>query len=119
MRHSTTIALLGSVLLAVSSTISLAAGANPTPPPPPDASWRNATPYVLSLKVFDQCLVIQSRLQKRTREDVHTPCSCYAKATIAQLSKAELDDLRANGFFNDSAREKAYANLDRCKLVRP
>jgi hypothetical protein len=96
----------------------LAAGTAPQQAAP-NPALRNATPYVLSLKVFDQCLLVQSRLMGTTREAVHTPCSCYAKKTIAEMTKAELDDLRNNGYFNDSAREKALRNIDGCKLKRP
>lgn len=84
-----------------------------------DPQMRNATPYVLSLKVFDQCLLVQSRLMQTTREAVHTPCSCYSKATIGGMNKQELDFLRENGYFGDSVRPKALANIDRCKLKRP
>jgi hypothetical protein len=106
-------------VLVVLGGSAMAAGANPTPAPPPDPKWQNATPYVLSLKVFDQCLIQQSRLQNTTREAVHTPCSCYAKATIAQMSKPELDFLRGHGYFDDTSREKALTNIDKCKLKRP
>jgi hypothetical protein len=96
-----------------------AASTQPFPQAPVDPQLRNATPYLLSLKAFDQCLIVQSRLLNTTREAVHTPCSCYAKATIAGMNKEELDFMRANGFFSDTTRPKALANIDRCKLKRP
>jgi hypothetical protein len=115
LRSITMLGFLGAM-----STLAFAAASQaPTAPAAVDPQLRNATPYVLSLKVFDQCLLVQSRLMETTREAVHTPCSCYAKATIAQMNKEELDYMRENGFLGDSARDKAIANLDRCKLKRP
>lgn len=97
------------------------AGASPAPftPPPVDPALKNATPYVISLKVFDQCRLVQSRLMQTTQEAVHTPCSCYSKATVAQMSRDELNFFRSNGYFNNTAREKALRNIDSCKLKRP
>lgn len=96
-----------------------AASQSPFQRPTVDPALKNATPYVISLKVFDQCRLVQSRLMQTTQEAVHTPCSCYSKATIAQMKKDELDFFRANGYFNDETREKALRNIDRCKLKRP
>lgn len=97
------------------------AGASSTPftPQPPDPALRNATPYMISLKAFDQCLVVQARLNETTREAVHSPCSCYAKRTVARMTKGELDFFRNNGYFDDGARQKALESLDVCKLKRP
>ncbi|MGL5735014.1 MAG: hypothetical protein ACRCYS_09125, partial [Beijerinckiaceae bacterium] len=62
---------------------------------------------------------MQSRLMETTKEAVHTPCSCYAKTTVAQMKKDELDFFRNNGYFNDETRAKALLNIDACKLKRP
>ncbi|MBN9062387.1 MAG: hypothetical protein BGP06_05995 [Rhizobiales bacterium 65-9] len=113
-------ALVAAALFGASATIAFAAASTaPTTPPQVDPSFRNATPYVLSLKVFDQCRLVQSRLMSTTQEAVHSPCSCYAKATIAGMSKDELDFMRANGYFSDSVRPRALQNLDKCNLKRP
>lgn len=113
-------ALIAAALFA--SSVSLAHGAASTAPTQPaqvDPQLKNATPYMLSLKVFDQCLWVQPRLMNQTQEQVHSPCSCYAKATVAGMSKDELDFMRNNGFFPDSVRPRALDNLDKCKLKRP
>jgi hypothetical protein len=89
------------------------------PPPPLDPRLPTMTPYEISLKAFDACLIVQSRLLETTREEVHSPCSCYAKGTVAAMSKAELADFRTTGYFNDTTREKALTFLDKCKLKRP
>lgn len=85
----------------------------------PDPRLKDATPYVMQLVVFDQCLIQQSRLQGKTREAVHTPCSCYAKRTVGGMSKSDQQFLRDNGFFNDETRVKALANIESCGLKRP
>ncbi|WP_342362436.1 hypothetical protein [Terrarubrum flagellatum] len=110
-------------LAALFLSAATAAFAGAAPPPAGDArvdpQMKNATPYLLSLKVFDQCLFVQSRLMSTTQEAVHSPCSCYAKATIAGMNKDELDFLRNNGYFPDAVRPRALENLDKCQLKRP
>jgi predicted metal-binding protein len=95
------------------------AGATSQNIPPVDPTAKNLTPYMISLRAFDACLIVQSRLQSTTREAVHTPCSCYAKLTVKNMTKEELDAFRETGYFNDSARQKALEALDTCKLPRP
>jgi hypothetical protein len=109
---------LVAVLVALGITSALGAAA-PAPLPPPDPTAKNMSPYRIQLRAFDACLVVQSRLQGKTREAVHTPCSCYAKGTVNAMSKAEIQAFRDTGYFNDSAREKALGFVDKCKLTRP
>jgi hypothetical protein len=104
--------------LACAPTLAFSA-AGPAPLPEPDPRTRNMTPYQIQLRTFDACLVTQSRLQQTTREAVHSACSCYATGTVRAMTRAELDAFRATSVFNDSAREKALAQIDRCKLRRP
>lgn len=104
--------------LALSAVAALAAaGSGPLPPPDPTA--KNLTTYQIQLRAFDACLVTQSRLMSTTREAVHSPCSCYAKGTVGAMTRDELQAFRDTGYFNDSAREKGLAMVDRCKLRRP
>ena len=84
-----------------------------------DPKLATATPYYISLKIFDQCLYLQSRLNRTTQEAVHSPCSCYAKRTVQLMDPPELDFFRANAFLNETARAKALDSLDTCKLKRP
>jgi hypothetical protein len=104
--------------LLVSAGAALAAGST-SALPPPDPTAKNLTPYMIQLRAFDACLITQSRLMNTTREAVHTPCSCYAKGTVNAMTKDELQAFRDTGYFNDSAREKGYEFIDRCKLKRP
>jgi hypothetical protein len=104
--------------LLVSAGTALAAGST-SALPPPDPTAKNLTPYMIQLRAFDACLITQSRLMNTTREAVHTPCSCYAKGTVNAMTKDELQAFRDTGYFNDSARDKGYDFIDRCKLKRP
>jgi hypothetical protein len=113
------VAAAGLSVLAFAVGPALAGASSQNIPPPIDPTAKDLTPYMISLRAFDACLIVQSRLQGKTREAVHTPCSCYAKLTIKNMSKEELDAFRATGYFNDSARDKALAALDTCKLPRP
>jgi hypothetical protein len=104
--------------LLISAGAALAAGST-SALPPPDPTAKNLTPYMIQLRAFDACLITQSRLMNTTREAVHTPCSCYAKGTVNAMTKDEIQAFRDTGYFNDSAREKGYEFIDRCKLKRP
>lgn len=104
-----------SVLLCASAQ----AASSSTALPPPDPTAKNLTPYMIQLRAFDACLITQSQLMNTTREAVHTPCSCYAKGTVAAMTKDELQAFRETGYFNDSAREKGLSFIDKCQLKRP
>jgi hypothetical protein len=106
-------------LAAVLAPVAAFAAAGPAPLPEPDPRTRNMTPYMIQLRTFDACLVTQSRLQNTTREAVHSACSCYATGTVRAMTRAEIQAFRETSVFNDSARAKALAQLDRCKLPRP
>jgi hypothetical protein len=106
------------VSLLISAGAALAAGSTSSLPPP-DPTAKNLTPYMIQLRAFDACLITQSQLMNTTREAVHTPCSCYAKGTVNAMTKDEIQAFRDTGYFNDSAREKGYDFIDRCKLKRP
>jgi hypothetical protein len=110
--------LIGMGLCALAPVAALA-GASSQNIPPVDPTAKNLTPYMISLRAFDACLIVQSRLQNTTREAVHTPCSCYAKLTIKNMTKEELDAFRDTGYFNETTRRKALEALDSCKLPRP
>jgi hypothetical protein len=110
---------LGLLIFAAGSAFAGASTQNIPPSPPIDPTAKNLTPYMISLRAFDACLIVQSRLQGKTREEVHTPCSCYAKLTVKNMSKEEIDAFRATGYFNDTARQKALSALDSCKLPHP
>lgn len=117
MRRMGAVVLAGGLSVLASLSAHAAGGSSALPPPDPTA--KNLTPYMIQLRAFDACLVTQSRLMGTTREAVHSACSCYAKGTVASMTKDELQAFRDTGYFNDSAREKGLGFIDRCKLRRP
>lgn len=112
----TTLSLLG---LFIVSAAQAAGSPKSVQLPPNDPTAAKLTPYEITLRAFDACLITQSRLLKTTREAVHTPCSCYAKRTIANMNGDELAAFRQTGYFNDSAQAKGLEAVDFCKLKRP
>jgi hypothetical protein len=109
------------VLALIMTTSQVFAGASSSsfPNPDPDPATRSMSRYEAKLYVFDRCLISQSRLMGQTREQVHSPCSCYSNKTVEGMSKAEFQNFREKSYFDDTTREKALANLDACKLKRP
>lgn len=87
--------------------------------PPPDPATQSMSRYEAKLWVFDRCLLSQSRLQGKTREEVHSPCSCYSTRTVDGMTKVEFQNFREKSYFDDTTREKALKNIDACKLKRP
>ena len=117
MRRMGAVVLAGGVSLLLS--IAAHAASSQTTLPAPDPTAKNLTPYMIKLRAFDACLVTQSQLMGTTREAVHTPCSCYAKGTVAAMTKDEIQAFRDTGYFNDTARQKGLQFIDQCKLKRP
>ena len=117
MRRMGAVVLAGG--LSILASVSAYAASSSTTLPPPDPTAKNLTPYMIQLRAFDACLVTQSQLLGTTREAVHTPCSCYAKGTVAAMTKDEIQAFRDTGYFNDSARQKGLQFIDQCKLKRP
>lgn len=105
-------------LLGIAPTIAFAAGGL-APMPEPDPKTKNMSRPQVQQRAFDACLISQSRLQQTTREAVRSACNCYASGTVRGMTAAELQAFRDTSVFNDSTREKALAQIDRCRLVRP
>ena len=101
------------------SPFAVLAAAGTAPLPEPDPKTKNMSRYQIQLRAFDACLISQSRLQQTTREAVHSPCSCYATGTVKAMTNTEVQAFRDTSVFNESTREKAFAQIDKCKLVRP
>lgn len=85
----------------------------------PDPALKTASTGNLTGRVSHACTVTQSRLQSVPEASLARPCGCYARQTLASLDAAEIASYRTTGYFNDSARAKALAALDSCKLPRP
>lgn len=106
-----------SMLLAVGSAS--AAGSSAPFNYTPDPSLRTESPAQLSGRVRRACLITQAKAQGTTAEKVESGCACYASRIVRSLDRTELDAYRTTGVFNDSARSKAYATIDACRLRRP
>jgi dienelactone hydrolase len=100
-------------------TAAALAAAGPAPLPEPDPKTKNMSRQQIQMRALDGCLISQSRLQQTTRDAVRAACTCYASGTVRAMTNPEVQAFRDTSVFNDSAREKALAQLDRCKLVRP
>jgi hypothetical protein len=113
--------VLNSLVALLLATAAAQAGASSSNfgEPPPDPTTRTMSKYEAKLWVFDRCLLQQSRLMGKTREEVHTPCSCYSSRTVDQMNKAEFAFFKEKSYFDDTTREKALKNIDICKLKRP
>lgn len=85
----------------------------------PDPALKTASMTDLQDRVRRACSVTQARLQGATPVQVARPCGCYAARVMKDFTPAEVDAYRGTGVFNATAREKAFAALDMCKLRRP
>ena len=113
--------VVSAVLLLLLATATAHAGASSANfgEPPADPKTKSMSKYEAKLWVFDRCLIQQSRLQSKTREQVHSACSCYSSRVVDQMTKTEFAFFKEKSYFDDTTREKALANLDACKLKRP
>ncbi len=105
--------------LALSAGTALA-GASQTPTTyEPDPALKQASRTELEARIRKACTVVQARAQNVSESTVNAPCGCYATQTFRGLDAAEVQAYRDTGVFNDTARAKALAALDACKLPRP
>lgn len=102
------------------STSPALAGASSTPfGYTPDPAMRTESVQDLESRVRRTCASTQAKIQSVSTEAVAKPCSCYATQLMRSLDEAEVAAYRGTGVFNDSARGKAIAAIDACKLRRP
>lgn len=85
----------------------------------PDPALRTESPAQLQARVRRACATIQARIQNVSTGRVAHGCTCYASRVMRSLDAAELAAYRTTGVFNDTARAKAYAAIDACRLRRP
>jgi hypothetical protein len=115
--------VLRSVLAALAVTLSATAavaGASSTPTNyQPDPALQRASRVELTARIRKACTVTQARAQNTSEGAVSGPCGCYANRTLASLDETEIQAYRSTGVFNESARAKALAAIDACRLQRP
>ena len=111
--------LAAAFALALSGSAALA-GASSTPTAyQPDPALKNASRGELEARIRKACTVIQAKARNVSESSLSAPCGCYAGQTLRGLDAAEIQAYRDTGVFNDTARAKALAALDACKLPRP
>ncbi|MCG7394509.1 hypothetical protein MHY87_16515 [Microvirga sp. ACRRW] len=116
---STFRALLTVAALTFSATAALAAASNTPTLYTPDPALKTATMADLRARVSQACSITQAKMQNVAESSLSGKCGCYAGRTMRSLSADEVQAYRDTGVFNDSAREKALAAIDACKLQRP
>jgi len=116
---STFRALLAAAALTASATVALAAASNTPTLYQPDPALKTASMSELRARVSQACSITQAKLQGVAENAVSQKCGCYAGRTMRSLSADEVQAYRDTGVFNDSARAKALAAIDACKLQRP
>ncbi len=85
----------------------------------PDPALRTASAAELQTRIRRACATTQARIQNVAATQVNRGCGCYATGVMRSLDAGEIDAYRATGIFNDSARAKALAAIDICRLRRP
>lgn len=85
----------------------------------PDPALRTASRADIEARFRRTCQATQARLQSVAEANLARPCGCYASRTLRALDAGELEAYRTTGVFNDTARGKALAAVDACRLRRP
>jgi hypothetical protein len=112
-------AALAAVILSVNATAVLAAASNTPTAYSPDPALKTESVAQLTARVRKACAVTQARAQGVEETAFSRKCDCYAGRTMRGLNQEELQAYRDTGVFNDTARDKAFAALDSCRLQRP
>ena len=111
--------LAAALTLALSASSALAGAASTPTNYQPDPALQKASRVELEARIRKACTVTQAKAQNTSESAVSSPCGCYANRTLASLDAGELQSYRDTGVFNDSARGKALAAVDACRLQRP
>lgn len=85
----------------------------------PDPSSKTMSREDLRNTTKDFCVRRVTKENNMSTEAAEKGCGCYASRTVNSLNKAEFAAFRDQGYFNDSAREKALTSLDICRVPRP
>ena len=86
---------------------------------PARSGAQRASRAELEGRIRKACTITQARLQSASESAMSSACGCYASRTLASFDAAELQAYRTTGVFNDTARGKALAAIDACRLQRP
>ncbi|WP_210487270.1 hypothetical protein [Microvirga antarctica] len=112
-------ALLAAAFLTVSASAVLASASNTPTMYQPDPALKTESVSQLQARIRQACGVTQAKLQGVSETSLSRKCDCYAGRTLRTMSADEVQAYRDTGVFNDTARGKALAALESCKLQRP
>ena len=84
-----------------------------------DISLHDASDSQLHSRMQTTCVATQEKLAAVSYDDIWPRCECYATRTLKVLDSAEKNVMRATNVFNETAKAKALASVDSCKLRRP
>jgi hypothetical protein len=112
-------ALLVAAAVTASATAAYAAASNTPTMYQPDPALKTASVSELRSRVSQACSMTQAKLQSVSEDSLSRKCDCYAGRTMRAMSADEVQAYRDTGVFNDTARAKALAAIDSCKLQRP
>ncbi len=111
---------LAALLLGLPAAPSALAAASQTPIGfQPDPALRTASREEIQARFQRSCQATQARVQSVAESAVARPCGCYAQRTLRALDAPELEAYRVTAVFNETARAKALAAIDACRLRRP
>jgi hypothetical protein len=110
--------LLSAALLMV-ATSAFAGGSSAPFNYTPDLALKTAGKAELETRIKRSCTATQAKVQNVAETRLDRSCGCYASRVMRGLDDSELDAYRNTGVFNDTARGKALAAIDSCKLKRP
>ena len=111
--------LLTVATIATGSAAAFAAASNMPTQYQPDPALKTASMADLRARVSQACSITQAKMQGVTEVSLSRKCECYAGRTMRAMSADEVQSYRDTGVFNDTARAKALAAIDSCKLQRP
>jgi Rieske Fe-S protein len=111
--------LLTVAAIATGSAAAFAAASNTPTMYQPDPALKTASMADLRARVSQACSITQAKMQGVTETSLSRKCECYAGRTMRAMSTDEVQAYRDTGVFNDTARGKALAAIDSCKLQRP
>ncbi len=111
--------LLAVALLGLTTSPVIAGGSSAPFDYQPDPALKTASRGELEARIRRTCAATQAKLQNASATALERPCACYASRTLRALDRNEVQAFRDTGYFNDSARAKALAALDACRLPRP
>jgi hypothetical protein len=71
----------------------------------------------LRRRMLDACVTLMTQKPEPLKSAAVPRCTCYSNAVMKNMGQDERDALRATGGFSPSARPKAQAALQTCRVA--